>query len=223
MKLTSKKRDIVLVGSNIVFSIVIVILLWYAQTYHPNSWRWIGILALVVFILILLMMYGVPKMLEMRVENAHGRQSLNERLVLNGRPLVWQLVCRNLLSFVVMLTVYLATEFILGEKHLLFKTTFFMIGMLVLMSPMLADQIHRCIKNTYTIEGDKLLIDEWAWFQKKTDQLMVPIAEITSIRKAINGWGMMCNVEIEVMGINRILASGMVGEDLYNALKERML
>lgn len=222
MKLTSKKRNIILVSSSIVFPIVIGVLLWYSDTYHPGSWLWLGIVALVELALILLMIYCLPKMLEMRVYNAHGRQSVNERLVLNGRTLVWQLVGINVLSLVAMFTVYLIMQFALGEKHILFKTTFFMVGMLVLMSPMLADQIHRCIKNTYTIEGDKLLIDEWAWFKKKTDQLMVPIAEITSIRKAINGWGQMCNVEIEVMGINRKLASGMVGEDLYNALKERM-
>lgn len=222
MKLTSKKRNIILIGSYIALDVIMIGELWYVEKYHPDSWWWIfGILATEI-ILLLLLLYVLPKKLEMRVENTHLQPDTYKRIVINGQKKVWNVVGILIISFFTGVLTYAAMLWAQSHRHILFMSLFWCIGMGIFLSPFIADLIQRCIKNTYTIEGNNLIVDEWAWFQRKTNYLVIPIAEITSIRKTMTGWAQLCNVEIEVAGIKRKLATGIVGEELYNALKERM-
>ncbi|MCQ2335475.1 MAG: hypothetical protein MJZ89_06540 [Paludibacteraceae bacterium] len=222
MKLTSKQRDIILMGSHLVLVAIITFALWYIDKYHTDNWWWIAGLGVLEIFLLVMVLNVVPNLFDMRVQNQHAWAYANERLEINGKEKVWKLVGIQIMDILLGGLVFATMQWAQSGRHIFLSTIFFETMMTILTSPLLADQIHRCLKNTYTIEGSNLIIEEWAWFKKKTDRLVVPINEIQSIRKTAGGWVQLCNIEFEVAGIKRKLTSGMIGEELYNGLKERM-
>lgn len=224
--MTNKTRNIILHSSFIAMSALIIGMLFYYVRYHEDDMRWaIGVMLLEI-VLFGLWFYVVPRFLEMRVDNQHKVSTYKDRRVFNGREHIARYIYGLAGTFVFMFSFEVWQIFhdhptsSLGRAigFGLLSATFFVLCL----SPIWGDMIYRCVKNTYTIEGGNLLIDEWAWFRKKTDHLLVPISEIESIRKKNNGLAQTCNIEIQVNGIKRILATGMVGDSLYDALKERM-
>lgn len=224
--MTNKTRNIILTGSYIAIIAVMFGVCFYYLCYHEDDWRWIIGMFVLMYALLCLWIYVLPRFLEMRVDNHHKAVPRNERLVFNGREKIARWVSLLVFTFVFIFSFQLWMTY---RNHptspiweaigfSLFFAVFYMLGM----SPLYGDMIYRCVKNTYIIEGSNLIIDEWAWFRKKTDQLVIPISEIESIRKKNNGLAQACNIEIQVQGIKRVLATGMVGDLLYNALKERM-
>lgn len=225
--MTNKTRNTILTGSFIVMTASIFGMLYYVIYYRDGDWRWaIGAL-IAEFFLFFLWQNVLARFLEMRVDNQHKAVSRNERLVFNGKErgrIRW--ISSFVFTFVMM---FIFGLWMIYHDHptypigraigfSLFYAFFFVVGM----SPIYGDLMYRCFKNTYTIEGSNLIIDEWAWFRKKTDHLVIPISEIDSIRKKNSGLAQTCNIEIQVQGIKRLLATGVVGDPLYNALKERM-
>lgn len=224
--MTSKTRNIILTGSYIAMVVGLVGMLFYYIRYHEDDTRWaIGMMVL-LFVLLVLWMYVLPRFLEMRVDNQHKAATRNERLVFNGKASI----ARNIYSLLGAFAIMFSSQiWMIYHEHPTFPigraigiSLLFAIVFMVCMSPLFGDTIYRCFKNTYTIEGSNLIIDEWAWFQKKTDHLVIPISEIESIRKKNAGIAHACNIEIQVRGIKRLLATGVVGDPLYDALKERM-
>lgn len=216
MNLTSKSKRMILAGSSISVTALMIYGLWYVYAYHEDSWWWLGGL-FVLEVVCLALMAVIPRWLDTPVVNQLAHSLANERLVLNGREQIWKVVGRMVLAYVVEIMIYGLCVYLVSLSRPQFMIMVFAVGILVMMSPMYADSIYRTCKNTYTIEGSNLIIDEWAWFRPKTDHLVIPIAEISHISRPN-----MSQVQIEVAGVKRPLASGIVSEELYNALKERM-
>lgn len=225
--MTNKTRNIILIGSYIAMITVMFGMLYYDSRYHEDDTRWsIGMIVL-LFVLLFLWINVLPRFLEMRVDNHHKVSTRNERLVFNGKEkgrIRW--IYSLVFTFVFMFSYKMWDDFRKYPSSSIGATIgaciVFASVFMLCMSPLYGDMIYRCFKNTYTIEGSNLIIDEWAWFRKKTDHLVIPISEIESIRKKNNGLVQACNIEIQVQGIKRVLATGVVGDQLYNALKERM-
>ncbi len=201
-------------------------MLFYYIRYHEDDTRWaIGMMVL-LFVLLVLWMNVLPRFLEMRVDNQHKAALRNERLVFNGKASTARYIYSLLGTFAFMFSMVMWMIYhdypTLPIGRAIGYCLRFAIFFMVCMSPIFGDALYRRIKNTYTIEGSNLIIDEWAWFQKKTDHLVIPISEIESIRKKNAGLVQVCNIEIQVRGIKRVLATGVVGDPLYDALKERM-
>lgn len=225
--MTNKTRNIILSGSYVAIVMFLVGSLFYGAYCHTSADSNCEIWLMVVELVLLgLWIFVLPRFLEMRVDNQHKTASRNERLVFNGKVYRTRWIYLLSFTFVFMFSFEIWMTY---RNHPAFPlwpaiglalafSIFFMVGM----SPLWGDMIYRCIKNTYTIEGENLIIDEWAWFQKKTNHLVIPISEIESIRKKNNGLVQNCNIEIQVQGIKRLLATGLVGDQLYDALKERM-
>lgn len=224
--MTNKTRNIILIGSYIAMITVMFGMLYYYSRYHEGDTRWsIGTMVL-LFVLLFLWINVLPRFLEMRVDNQHIAVSRNERLVFNGKGKITGYICSLVATFVFLFAFQMWQDHkeyptsTIGESVgacIVFASVF-----MLCMSPIYSDVLYRRIKNTYTIEGCNLIIDEWAWFRKKTDHLVIPISEIESIRKKNAGLVQTCNIEIQVQGIKRVLATGVVGDQLYDALKERM-
>lgn len=224
--MTNKTRNTILTTSYIAMVVGLVGMVFYVVTYHEDDLRWpVGVL-IGEFFLFFLWINVLPRFLEMRVDNQHKVTTRNERLVFNGKASIARHIYSLLGTFVFMFSFEI---WMIYHEHPTFPigrtigiSLLYAFFFMLCMSPLYGDGLYRRIKNTYTIEGSNLIIDEWAWFRKKTDHLVIPISEIESIRKKHNGLVQACNIEIQVRGIKRVLATGVVGDQLYDALKERM-
>lgn len=221
--MTNKTRKIILFSAYGVYYLVFIGLYFYVNRYHITDSNWMLGLALTTIVLLILLSGVLPRFLEMRVVNNHNSISRNEKLVFNGKEHAYRLYLFIMMLMVVMFVLnYFSLYSMHPERNVLRISLVETILFMLAMSPMEADYIYRAMKNTYTIEGSNLIVDEWAWFRKKTDHLVIPISEITSMRKKNSGLVQTCNVEIQVNGVKRVLTSGIVGDQLYNALRERM-
>lgn len=215
----SKRMKIFQVGSYLLCSMVLVGIA-YAMTINYENLYWkIGLLVLGVLVLII-ELYVLPKLSETQVDNGYPLTSPCERVVINGKDKKGLVIMTHGIGYV--FTVLLFVFMNRNESHLTFVLLGSGIGFFIGMFPFAADQVYRCVKNTYTIEGNNLIIDEWAWFRKKTDQLVIPICQIESVHRKKYGLLQLSQVEIQVAGLKRILTAGWVGNELYNALINKM-
>lgn len=220
MKLTNKHRKWIYWITYFFCMALLFGSIWYVRKYHHGDLQWLfG--ANVWEILIFILMMTLPRILASRVDNDRTHGFVAERIVLNGKKRVWQLVGLIVISMIGGLIIYYLMALLFDDCNPIRMTIYFAIGSTLMMSPFFADNIYRCCKNTYVLEGNNLIIDEWAWFRPKTEHLVIPISDIESVRK-MNGPILEQPVEIVVAGISRKLGSGIVGDDLYHELKRRI-
>lgn len=220
MKINRKQMKAFQIGS---YNLCLIALagLSYAMLHHNGNIYWnLVYLALAILILVL-ELYVLPKLSETQCKNNHPIVFPQERIIINGKDEKRFLIIANITSYVIVVLFF----FILnnGTKQIpVSQTILFGIIIFIAMLPAAADQFHRCCKNTYIIEGNNFIINEWAWFRKKTDNLVIPISQIESIKKKTLGLWQMAQVEITVGGIKRKLSTGFVGNELYNNLINKM-
>lgn len=224
--MTRKTKDIIF---NVVFVTSTILILGLVFSIIlldiENQWVYAGILVF-EFLVLGFDIYLLPRMLYKRVKNEHQVGIINERVVINGKNHAWKLYVTAvmfIIFFMGTLYVLLITEHPnIDPIKILKKEAFAAVFMTIVLAPTWGEMIHRAVKNTYIIEGSNLIINEWAWYMKKTENLIIPISEIDSVRISQRGaWG-ICLVEIQVGDIKRKFTTGMVGDDLYDELKRRM-
>lgn len=222
--MTNKTRKTILITSFVLVELFYVGAWYYIFIARHLEDRLVWIYTIGMIVLLLGMMYLLPYLLRMDVTNGHHAIMRNERLVFNGKDRVWEpilWVIAGLVLGFIMLYTYAESEGAIRIRSIYYAlacTGIFAIGL----SPIYGDIIYRAYKNTYTIEGENLIIDEWAWFRRKTDHLTIPISEIEHIRKRNVGVMQGSNIIMTVAGIKRTLVCGMIGDEIYDALKERM-
>lgn len=224
--MTRKTKDIIF---NVVFVTSTILILGLVFSIIlldiENLWVCAGLLVF-EYLLLGFNMYLLPRILDKRVKNEHQVGTINERVVINGNNHAWKLFALAIiliLFFMGTLYILLITEHPnIDPIKILKKEAIAAVFMTIVIAPVWGEMIHRAVKNTYIIEGSNLIINEWAWFMKKTDNLTIPISEIDSVRIAQRGvWGASL-VEIQVGDIKRKFTTGMVGDELYDELKRRM-
>lgn len=222
MKMNSKKMKAFQIGSYILCLIALAGLS-YAMLHHDENIYWnLVYLALAILILVL-ELYVLPELSETQSKNNYPIVFPSERIIINGKDKKSFLIIANITSYVFAVLFFAFILYNNGTKQIpIFRTILFGTIMFIAMLPAAADQIYRCCKNTYIIEGNNFIINEWAWFKKKTDKLVIPISQIESIQKKTFGLWQMAQVEITVGGIKRKLATGTVGNELYNILINKM-
>lgn len=220
MNLTNRQQNWIYWICNFFSMVLLIGTIWYVHRYHEDDIRWsIGVD--VCALLILICTITLPRILASRVNNERTHGMIAERVVLNGKECVWQFVGLIVVSLIVSDVVYYLMALAFDFPNPIQMTIYFAIGFTLFMSPIFADHIYRCCRNTYVLEGNNLIIDEWAWFRRKTEHLVIPISEIESVRK--NAGPILAQpVEIVVAGIRRQLGSGIVGDELYRELKRRI-
>lgn len=227
--MTNQTRRKILIAFWIIYDLLLLFSVFVIEKWAEDSWIW-NVIDIVLGILMLASIPIISKMVNMRIENRHNHTTMpNERLVFNGKPKFWRLFI--FMTGMMMLFVCFAIILIFHDKYELIYTnesirSLFYVSLIVFpffFGIYKFNTLYRCYKNTYTIEGGNLIVDEWTIFRKKTDHLLIPINEIEALSKSVQGALPITNLKIKVGGVKRELETGVVGEDLYEALKERMV
>lgn len=222
--MTNKTRKTLIISSHVLLELFCIGGWFYIHIGNHLEDRLVWIYIICTIALLLGFTYVLPYLLRGEVTNGHHEITHNDRLVFNGKDRIWEQILQVIASYIVgffMVYVYEASNGYSGMQSI-YRALIFVIIFAIWMSPIYGDMIYRTYKNTYTIEGGNLIVDEWAWFRHKTDHLMIPIAEIEHISKKNVGTMQSSNIIITVAGIKRTLTCGIAGDEVYDALKERM-
>ena len=221
--MTSKTKNFILIGSQTLITVALCagILLTNLFDARNHSLTWALCEGAIFILIVVFSCRLLPKLLGDNIAHLQVKNHANERIVLNGKSKIGKWIAFTVIGMCCMIfiwvfyrMIYTTLHSIPSKRHLYIDV----IALILTLLPLYLEMGHRFYKNTYTIEGHNLIIDEWSWFRQRTRHLVIPIANIQSVRKVnLSLW--QCNIEIQVAGVKRKLHCGPVGKDLFNAIK----
>lgn len=221
--MTSKTKNFILIGSQTLITIALcagILFMDFVDT-RDHSVTWALCEGAIFILIVVFNSCLLPKLLGDNIAHLQVKNHANERIVLNGKSKIGKWIAFSVIGMCCMIFIWVFYHMAYTTRHSIPTGRHFYISVIVVILtffPLYVEMGYRLYKNTYTIEGHNLIIDEWSWFRQRTRHLVIPIANIQSVRKVnLSLW--QCNIEIQVAGVKRKLHCGLVGNDLFNVIK----
>lgn len=221
--MTSKTKNFILIGSQTLITVALCagILLTNLFDARNHSLTWALCEGAIFILIVVFSCRLLPQLLGDNIAHLQVKNHTNERIVLNGKSRIGKWIAWTFLGMGCVILILVFFHMAYTTRHSIPTGRHFYISVIVVILtffPLYVEMGYRLYKNTYTIEGHNLIIDEWSWFRQRTRHLVIPIANIQSVRKVnLSLW--QCNIEIQVAGVKRKLHCGLVGNDLFNVIK----